>query len=422
LQSNTLYIIILSRPIQFNDTSKPPLKIIDRLTDWILTKFDTFEYKIVNKNKLLAVLLLDWLLRLFPRPSRSFIDEENYNPEKILLVRVAYIGDVILSIPAIKALRERFPTSRLVLLTNKPSAELLSEDKNTDEMMALTPFWFYKGRLINKIIEYFKLLKSLRKENFDLAIDLRGDIRNIFFILFLSGAKFRIGYGIGGGSVMLTDVVPYSGLKHKVEFHLDIARYLSCRSNPSLDLILKESDRDLARRKIAKSDKIVVLGIHPGARIPLKCYPADKFAEALNLILKENRIKLYIFCGESDLEITETIQKRLVINEFEIIKDLSISELAACISELDMFICNDSAPLHIASAFDVPTIAVFGPSDSRETGPIGRLSRVVEKPVDCRENCDENVCKNESYHACMTMINPEEIADAFFSLKEMLKN
>ena len=396
------------------------MKAKSPMIEKILSKFDTSKYKIVNRRKLLYIMLIDKISRIFPHKKRTIKEQKDYCPGKILAVRVAYIGDVILTMPAIKSLRKKFHESKIYLLTNPQAAELLKNNRDVHEIIPLSPFWFYKGKLAKKLMEYFKLIKKLRKEKFDLAIDFRGDIRNIFLILLLSGAKVRLSYDVGGGGVMLTDIVPYSTLKHKVEFHIDIARYLKAKTETSLKIDLDENTKIFAKKKIKKDEGFLTLGIHPGARMPLKCYPPEMFSEGLNLILNKNQVKLYIICSDYDLEKGLKIQNKIKNYNVNIIKDLSITELAGCISELDIFLCNDSAPMHIASAFDIPTIAIFGPSDSTETGPLSKLSKTLEIPLDCRKRCDENSCSNSSYHQCMSMINPKNIYEAFTSLKDLI--
>jgi len=90
----------------------------------------------------------------------------------------------------------------------------------------------------------------------------------------------------------------------------------------------------------------------------------------------------------------------------------NLRTLTALIERLDLFICNDSAPLHIASAVGTPTIAIFGPSKSRETGPYGNIHKVVEKDFPCRYSCDENICKHEIYNECMKTITPDDVCKA----------
>lgn len=305
-------------------------------------------------------------------------------------------------------------------MTNPGAAELLEENKEIDEIISFSPFWFYRKNLLKRIFEYIELIKTLKRYRFDLAVDLRGDVRNIFLILLLSRAKHRISYDVGGGGNLLTDIVPYPGLKHKVDYHNDIAKYLGCLSDSKMSLNLTNNEIKSAGKIIKIEDEIVTVGLHPGARMPLKCYPTEKFIQALNLILREFRIKLYIFSSDSDYEGARKIFNGIKNSTVEIKTDLTIRELAGCISQLDILICNDSAPMHIASALDIPTIAIFGPSDSIETGPANKLSRTIEIPIDCRKNCDEKICYNTNYHECMLRVNPETVASAFSSLKELL--
>jgi ADP-heptose:LPS heptosyltransferase len=387
-----------------------------KLIDKILARFDTKKYKIINKKKLLLTFILDKFLNLFNRPKSRFIDEKSFTPRKILIVRLAYIGDVILSIPAINSISRHFKDSKVILLTNPEAAKVLEKNDGIDRIISFYPFWFYRGSLLKKISEYIKIIKILRAEKFDLAIDLRGDIRNIFFTLFLSGSKFRAAYPIGGGDLFLTDIVPFNGLKHKLDFHLDIAAYFSCKVDRSVEISLTEKEKEIAQKKITKKLNYLNVGIHPGARKELKCYPMEKLLEAINLISKEYRLKLYIFAAQGDKTISYKIMSQMESKDVEIINKISIRELCAYISSFDYFICNDSAPLHIASAFDIPTVAIFGPSKSLETGPISKLSRIVEVPLSCRNSCDEDICENSVYHECMQKISPAMIFEAFKEL------
>src|SRR3989344_5494937 len=190
-------------------------------------------YKIINKRKLFATIAADLVGNLIFFP-RLFKKAEEIKPEEIqeiLVIRTAYIGDVIMTIPILKPLKERFPDSRISFLTSIKAKEILKNNPYIDKIITYNPFWFYhSGKK-----EYFEFIRMLRKRPFDLIIETRGDIRDILLLVWPLKTRFKVGYNIGGGGYLLTHVVPYKGTIHKVEYHLNIAKYLGCEINKDVE-------------------------------------------------------------------------------------------------------------------------------------------------------------------------------------------
>jgi len=178
-------------------------------------------YKIINRRKLWATRLADsagkliFLPRLLLRKPRPI---EPGSIRDILVIRTAYIGDVVMTLPMLKPLRQRFPAARLSFLTAPAAAPLLAGNPYVDEVLTFTPRWFYPSARDG----YWHFIRRLRQRHVDLVIETRADIRELFAFVSPVKARYKVSYDVGGGGYLLTHVVPYPGVKHRVEYHLDI--------------------------------------------------------------------------------------------------------------------------------------------------------------------------------------------------------
>ncbi|MEO5357366.1 MAG: glycosyltransferase family 9 protein [Nitrospirae bacterium YQR-1] len=348
--------------------------------------------------------------RLFNKPPAI----EPLNIKSILIIRTAYIGDAIMTIPVIKPLKEHFPNAEISFLTSEGAAQALANNPHLDEILTYNPFWFYntpKGK-------YLSFLKELRNRSFDLVIEARADIREILLIAAPARAKHKVSYDVGGGGYLLTDVVPYKALKHKVEYHLDIVRHLGAAVN-SVDWAIYPSEEEKKNvEKILRDDKIKspFVVVHPGARVPLKRWFTEEYAKLYDTLTDKLNIFPVIAASKDDARMVGEIISKMHHKVANLTGRLNLREFAWVLKQSEFFICNDSAPLHVASAMNVPTVAIFGPSKSVETGPCGNIHRVVEKDFQCRYRCDENSCHNAGHHACMKSITTGDVVDSAESL------
>lgn len=375
-------------------------------------------YKIINKKKLCATMIADVVGNVFFSPklffgAREEIDADSTND--ILLIRTAYIGDVIMTLPVLKPLRERFRKSRISLLTSRGAAEVVRGNPFIDEIISYDPFWFYPSEKS----EYVEFMRHMRKRSFDLVIEARADIREILLLAWPLKARHRISYSVGGGSYLLTHVVPYGGLKHKVEYHLDLARYLGCDVRRVEWGVYLSDDEQKRVGDILRSSGISgpFIAVHPGARLPLKRWVPERYAAVCDQLVERRGLPIVLFGakGERDL-VDEVLEAMRPGHSVNLAGALSLRELAGMVSHSALLICNDSAPMHIAASMKTPTVAVFGPSKSIETAPYGNSHRVVEKSFPCRWRCDENKCAHTRFHACMTDITVEEVLRAALDL------
>lgn len=342
---------------------------------------------------------------------------------KILAVRLAYIGDVIMTLPALQPLRERFPKAKLSFLVGSKAAEVLKNNPFLDEIITYDAPWFYPQPPLQALRDYVRLVKKLRKKKFDLVIDFRGDFRNILFVVFASGASRRVSYDMTGGGYLLTDVVPYKEDKHKVEFHLDIVRALGANCNGARITCFPsghECDRVhrlLDRYEIPEKDLLV--GIHPGSRLPLKNWEAENYATVADKLVEDYGAAIVIVGSAGEKGLADGILGLMRHKGINACGLLSLRELWVLIERMHLFLCTDSAPMHLASGANIPIVALFGPSEWWDTGPLSEKSIVQKIDLACRTWCDSHTCRHDIYQYCLKAIEP---SDVLTSCRTLLAN
>jgi ADP-heptose:LPS heptosyltransferase len=366
------------------------------------------DYKIINRRKRNLVWIADKLadaaahFGLIPRsePSVPF-DKKTIN--NILIVRLAYIGDVVMTMPVIKPLAEAFPGAAIDFLTSRAAAPLLVNHPHLRNVVEFDAPWFYSKQ--NGSDGTVAIVRKLKASHYNLGIDFRGDIRNIFHCLYQPGIRFRLSYTSGGGGALLTHPVAWERLQHKVEYHLDLLRKTgipAARTNPGI--YFTGSELDQARNMLDSipgcRQKTPVM-VHPGARLPLKKWPATHFADVIRKI-QENDLGPVILLGAPGSGMGHDISERAPVSA-DLTGVLSIRQMAALMSLGRMVICHDSGPMHIAAAAGAKVIALFGPSRPIETAPSGEGHSIIEAPCELKDDCDENTCRR-SPEGCMAKI------------------
>ncbi len=340
--------------------------------------------------------------------------------KKILILKLDHAGDVLLATPVIRAIREVFPQAYITLVIGPWSADILKKNKNIDNIICYKAYRHDRDpeKRIN-MGDIFNIVKRLRKENFDLAFDLRGDIFAIL-ISFLAGIPRRIGYGWEGGGFLLTDEVKTSFNKHQTEILLDaltpIKKKPLDRHFP--DIIISNEDNKVAN-EILQTDgwnsRTPLIGFHLGAGYPIKIWDTNRYGKLMNLITREYNAQVLIVGGSEDKIIYENIKRILNFTPINVIGETSFSETAALIKQCNLFIGNDSVPVHIAASIGTPTIVIFSAAnDDIRWAPLGNKVTVFRKDVSCR-GCEKNICDNDM--KCMKLITVDEV---FEKVKKLL--
>ncbi len=367
-----------------------------------------------RKNRLILTVfdpIIGFVLKPFvkPRPLPTA-------PRRILMIRLAHIGDAVLTFPAAEALKKRYPNAAIYFLTSRPAAELLRGNPFVDEILIYDTFWFYPKPLLKALREHVGILRTIRAIGFDLTIDFRADIRNLIGIGFLGKAGALVSYGFGGASYLLSKTVQEREGVHKTDFHLDLVRALGAdRSTATVRLYLDASDRQeadsfLARNGLAGQRPLV--GIHAGGRVPLKLWPRDRFSTIIRHLLDRWNARIILTGAPDEQSLTHGLNVVSGDRCADAAGKLSLRQLAAVMERMDLYLCNDTSTLHLAAAVGTPTLSLFGPSLVGQFAPRGDCHTALSVPIDCRP-CDQQHCsQTPPLDWCMTRIRVEEVIEA----------
>ena len=337
---------------------------------------------------------------------RKIFFRKNFSPASILLLRLDHMGDVLMATPAIIALKKHFPSAEITVGVKEVNRSLISLPKVVDRVIGLDVPWV--NRYEDKKKQWSALLgkiKELRKEKFDLAIDFKGDLRNII-LLFLIGGKTRVSYGIRGGGFLLTKKVKYvSCIRHEIDRNLDIVKDIAGdvkREVPQYNVVAQKEANIEKSFKELFSEKGRLIGIHPGANSCSKAWPLSFFAKLTDKIEQGGLAKVVIFLGPNEKESFASMKSSLSSNPL-ILDNLSIENLAAFFKKLDLFIGNDSGPFHLAEAVGTKVITIFGSTYPGIVGPIAKGSKIIKSNKFCapcrmpgqREKCNGADCLKE---------------------------
>ncbi|MEW6075071.1 MAG: lipopolysaccharide heptosyltransferase II [Candidatus Omnitrophota bacterium] len=333
--------------------------------------------------------------------------------KRILIVRTDRIGDVLLSTPVIKALRQAYPCAYIAMMVRPYAADIVEGNPYLDEVIMCAKEKEDKG-----ILGTFSLARRLRRKRFDACFVLHPTAR-LHLLMYLTGIPRRIGYDRKFG-FLLTDRIIHdkqTGKKHESEYSLDVIRSLGIKpgDNDPFMPIRPDSEawaeRELKDAGICSDDK--VLAIHPGASCRSKLWPEENFASVCDILAQRVGFKVVIVGGPKDTGIAQNIVARMRHRAVNFAGKTSVSQLASLLKRCSLFISNDSGPVHIASALKVPVVVIFGRSQKGLSplrwGPLGEKNRVLHKSVGCVE-CLAHNCKKE--FACIRAVTPEDVIRA----------
>ncbi len=343
--------------------------------------------------------------------------------KRILAIRLAYIGDVVLTIPAIKVLRDTFPNATICFLTSSRAKDVIVNNPYIDEIMTYDAPWFYPQNPFSSFVNYLKFVALMRSKRFDMVIDFRGDFRNLLLVAFLSGANRRVGFGIGGGGYLLTDLVPSMEHRHKVQFHLDLVRALggNAFSPDSMNLYPSDEDRQTVAQlfqELGIRHGEFLVGLHPGGRVALKCWDMKSYAEVADALTERYGARIIVTGGADEVALGDKLLRLMKRGGTNLCGRASLRQMQVILRRTKLFVTNDTAGLHIASGVNTPTVAIFGPSEVWDTGPLAQNHKVIMRELDCRTSCDTYRCHNDDYHRCLRSIKAPEVVETCVEVLE----
>jgi heptosyltransferase-2 len=334
-------------------------------------------------------------------------------PDNILVRATNWVGDAVMSLPALRALRQRFPQAKISILAKPWVADLYRREGFCDELILLTASTFFeKGRAA----------RALRPRKFDTAILLQNAFEAAI-IAYLAGIPARIGYARDGRGFLLTRAIPLPKRgeipRHESFYYLELLRRAGIIDElPSNELIRLEG-ATAARAEGLDRFRLfglgdVVIGVSPGAAYgTAKRWLPERFAESANRVASELGASVAIFGSKGERTLCESVAASIAGPVKSFAGDTSLAEFIDLAAACRVYLTNDSGAMHIASALGVPTVAIFGATDDVATGPTGPLAKVVRETVECSP-CLKRECPID--HRCMTRVSSARVAETALEL------
>lgn len=344
----------------------------------------------------------------------------NQEVKKILVRSANWIGDTVMMLPSLAALKKTFPDAHLTVLASPWVIPLLKDHPSVNRVMIIA-----KGNsFFTSLKELLRIISWLRTERFDLAV-LFQNAFEAAFLTYTGKVKYRVGYNTDGRGFLLTHKVIRDKeirLVHQVEYFLGLIEAMNwCIQEREPILYGNVQDNrssSLMVSSVGIDDSSFIFGINPGAEYgSAKRWPEERFAMIGDWAAKRWNAKVVIFGSVSETEIAGKVANLMHIKPINLCGHTTLGQAMALIKRCTFFLTNDSGLMHIAAAFNIPMVAIFGPTDHVVTRPVSKKARIVRHDVDCSP-CLQEVCPSD--HRCMLSIEPEEVWEKMEALKKEL--
>lgn len=341
----------------------------------------------------------------------------NESPSRILVRAPNWIGDAVMCEPALRGLRSLFPNAEITLLAKPAIAELFIAYPGINRRLVYDDRGIHAG-LSGK----WALAGLLRRHQFDLAV-LFQNAFEAALLTWLAGIRRRYGYVTDGRAFLLTDPVARpdrATLVHQVHYYWDLLKPLGVTGAPTVPALavsadeIRAMDERLTEIGVGREDLIV--GVNPGSTYGgAKRWLPERYAEAALRVCRQieqqqgRPVSVVILGAKGEEELGHSVADRLTVRSAVLSGRTNIRELMAATKRCTILLTNDTGPMHMAAAFGVPVVAVFGPTDWKTTAPYGQEASIVRQPVDCAP-CLLRECPID--HRCMTGVTVDMVTQA----------
>jgi heptosyltransferase-2 len=346
------------------------------------------------------------------RTSRRLSDARN-----ILVRGTNWIGDVVMTLPAMAAIHQAYPQARITVLAKPWVADLFALCADVDDVIIYHSPGIHAG-----LKGLFRLTAELRERKFDAAILLQNAIEAAIIAL-MARIPIRAGYNADGRGPLLTHSVKRTRAVRRipqVEYYLEMVRTLGGEGDPrTYHFRLNLEDKERAEAILNKyhlSTTDFLVGMAPGATygVAKKWFP-ERFAVVADRLSAEYAARILLFGSTGDRESTAAVSRQAGHTPIDLAGATTLREAVALIACCRLFISNDSGLMHVAGALGVPTVAIFGSTNPATTSPMGKDNIVVHKDLPCSP-CLKTTCPQD--FACMDQISIDDVYGAVRCLKE----
>jgi heptosyltransferase II len=305
--------------------------------------------------------------------------------DKVLVVQTSFLGDTVLTLPLFSEIKRRFPETRLAVLCGPQSGEILADQPAIDEIIIDDKKGADRG-----LLGMWRKARVLKEQGFTIAVSPHKSFRSAL-LLFLAGIPYRVGFRQSAGWFFFHSLADRVSDRHDVERNLSILnafeiRPEDCRRNVEIEI---NRDAQETVKRVFRSAGVAgggqIFGLNPGSVWPTKRWPAERYARLVELLKEKYTCEVLLFGGPEDSEIVAEIQRRSGNRAISLVGKIALHHLPAALSRCDLFITNDSGPMHIAVARGVWVVAIFcATTPSLGFYPYSRRAVVVEKDLPCR--------------------------------------
>ena len=344
--------------------------------------------------------------------------ERRFGSAKNMLIRgTNWIGDAVMTLPAVAAIRNTFPDARISILVKPWVAEVFHLCKYVDEVIPFQSSGIHSG-----IAGKLRLAKELRSRGFDTAILLQNAVEPAI-IARLAGIPVRAGYDSDGRGLLLTHSVRRTEAVrkvHQIEYYLEMVKSLGCRSTDSKVHLEPGKEYEVLSENLLREHGIgsgtFLIGLAPGAAYgPAKRWLPERFAAVADRLIDGLPARAVLFGSQEDRKCADLVEKSARHPMINVAGKTNLGEAMAIIARCSLFLSNDSGLMHVAGALNIPTVAIFGSTNPITTSPVGDNSTVIYKGASCSP-CLKQTCPTD--FRCMDMIGVEEVYEKAMGLLE----
>ncbi|MEW6260627.1 MAG: lipopolysaccharide heptosyltransferase II [Thermodesulfobacteriota bacterium] len=328
--------------------------------------------------------------------------------ERVLIRSANWVGDVVMSLPAIRAVRAHFPKAEIVVLAKPWVADLYRHLPDIDRILVYDRQGRHAG-----LGGIFRLCSELRQSRFDIGLS----IQNAFeaaLILWLSRVPIRIGYATDARSLLLTHRVHRTKAiraLHQVDYYRKLIEAVGIPvPDRSIRLVLSPDERRWAEEALTllgAAPSGMICGINPGAAFgTAKRWPEDRWIELSKRMLALGIDRILVFGSPSESALGEAIASAVGPRCHSLCGKTDLRQAMALIAACRLLVTNDSGLMHVAAALNVPLVAIFGPTRHDQTSPVSQMARLIRVPVDCSP-CMKPHCPTD--HRCMTAVSVDRV-------------
>jgi heptosyltransferase-1 len=342
----------------------------------------------------------------------------SFDPRKILVIDFGQLGDVVLSLPALRAIRERFPKAAITVAVGRPGAEVVELSGYADSTLVVDRVALRDGPKLVSLVRIAKLVQGVRRSQFDFVIDLHS-LSETNLLGFLSGAPKRLYSRRPTRSLdFLANFHPRPPVevdhrqRHLIDRYLDVLIPLGVKNADRLPHLKTRAADDAAIEKILKQAKadvgIPLVGLFPGAGHPSRRWPLERFAELADFLSRNDHVRILVFLGPEEHALVPDIRRQFPPTTL-VLDRLTIPQVAAAQARLTAFVSNDTGPMHIASAVGTPVVLLLDKRAPQSYLPQGDRHQIIySRAID-------DVTVEEVYTAARTLLAGNRSATLFAS-------